>query len=96
MEDLTTQHYLIPEKLVNMVKVMYSNNQCAAVDGDGTPDCFSITSGVKQGCNMSGFLFIIVIDWTMKITTKNHNYGIRWKFISNLDGLDYADDITLR
>ena len=44
---------------------------------------------------MSGFLFIIVIDLLMHITTKNNNCGIRWKFTSKLDDLDYADDIAL-
>ena len=36
------KHYGIPEKLINMVKVMYSNNQCAVLDGDGTSDIFSL------------------------------------------------------
>ena len=84
----------IPEKLINLVKVMYSYNQCAVLHGDGTSNFFTLKSGVKQGCNMSGFLFFIIMDWIMDITTKNYNYGIRWKFASKLDGLDYADDIA--
>ena len=28
-------------------------------------------SGVKQGCVMSDFLFLIVIDWVMKGTVEN-------------------------
>ena len=84
----------IPEKLINLVKVMYSYNQCAVLHWDGTSHFFTLKSGVKQGCNMSGFLFFIIIDWIMDITTKNYNYGIRWKFTSKLDGLDYADDIA--
>ena len=78
-----------------MVKVMHNNNQCAVLDGDGTSGLFTVKSGVKQGCNMSGFLFIIVINWIMNITTKNHNYGIRWKFTSKLCDLDYEDDNAL-
>ena len=66
------KHYGIPEKLINMVNVMYNNNQCAVLDGEGTSDFFTVKSGVKQGCNMAGFLFIIVIDidWIMNVTTK--------------------------
>ena len=44
---------------------------------------------------MSGFLFITVIDWIMSKTTQDSNFGIRWKFTSKLDDLDYADDIAL-
>ena len=87
-------HYGIPEKLITMIKVMYSNNQCAVVDGEGTSDWFTEIRS-KQGCNMSGFLFIMVIDWIMSKTTKDKNFGIRWNFTSKLDDLDYADDIAL-
>ncbi|GFS02359.1 LINE-1 reverse transcriptase-like protein [Elysia marginata] len=51
--------------------------------------------GVKQGCNMSGFLFVLVIDWIMKNTVGNGENGIRWKFMSKLDDLDFADDIAV-
>jgi hypothetical protein len=44
---------------------------------------------------MSGFLFLLVIDWIMrKTTTANNNTG-RWKLTTKLDDLDFADDITL-
>ena len=48
--------YGILTKVVRMVQVMYSNCTCAVVDGDGRTDWFEVKSGVKQGCNMSGFL----------------------------------------
>ena len=51
--------------------------------------------GVKQGCNMSGFLFLMVLDWVMRRTVGNGENGIRWKFTSKLDDLDFADDIAL-
>ena len=45
---------------------------------------------------MSGFLFLLVINWIMrKTTTANNNTGIRWKMTTKLDDLDFADDITL-
>jgi len=36
--------------------------KCAVVDGGEIGDCFDIKTGVKQGCNMSGFLFSIIMD----------------------------------
>lgn len=45
---------------------------------------------------MSGFLFLLVINWIMrKTTTANNNTGIRWKMTTKLDDLDFADGITL-
>ena len=44
---------------------------------------------VKQGCNMSGFLFLIVIDCVMRRAVGGGENGIRWKFTSKLDDLDF-------
>lgn len=89
------KHYGIPEKLIRLLKCMYINNECAVITSNGTSDWFKIKSGVKQGCNMSGFLFLIVIDWIMRKSTAENNTGIRWNFTTKLDDLDYADDIAL-
>jgi len=51
------RHYGIPPKLIKIVKTMYDGSQCAVVDESGRTDWFEVKSGVKQGCNMSGFLF---------------------------------------
>ena len=56
---------------------------------------FKITTGVKQGCVMSGFLFLIAVDWVMRRTTEGQRIGIRWNFTSTLEDLDFADDIVL-
>ena len=89
------ESYGIPRKLVKMVKAMYAGNQCAVVDSSGQTDWFTVASGVKQGCNMSGFLFLLVTDWIMRATVEGSNTGIRWKLCSKLEDLDFADDIAL-
>ena len=73
------ESYGIPPKLVRMVKAIYDGNQLAVVDGAGQTGWFDVKSGVKQGCNMSGFLFLLVIDWIMRKTLEGDNTGIRWK-----------------
>ena len=52
---------------------------------------------MKQGCVMSGFLFLLAIDWVMKktCTTAGVRRGIRWDFTTALEDLDFADDIVL-
>ena len=42
---------------------------------------------------MSGFLFLLVLDWVMNSSVQGKNTGIRWKFTSKLEDLEYTDDI---
>ena len=84
--------YRIPEK---MMKVMYSGSECAVTDVSSVYDWFEIKIGVQQVCCMSGFLFLIVVDWDMRKTTKHGNTGIRWKFNNVLEDLDFDDDLAL-
>ena len=44
---------------------------------------------------MSGFLFLIVMDWVMGTAVGSGENGIRWKFTSKLNDVDFADDIVL-
>ena len=66
---------------------------CAVLDEGETTEWFQVQSGVKQGCVMSGFLFLLAID--MSGTMEGRRTGIRWKFTSILEDLDFADDIAL-
>lgn len=52
-------------------------------------------SGVRQGCVMSALLFIIAVDWVMRSTFSEDYTGIRWTIFSNLEDIDYADDLAL-
>ena len=89
------KHYGIPEKLIKMIKLLYDTFQCAVmVDGEES-EWFRVTTGVKQGCTMSGFLFLLVIDYIMKKTTEREPTGIRWNFTTKLEDLDFADDLAL-
>ena len=44
---------------------------------------------------MSGLIFIIAVDWVVSRATKDGRRGIRWTPFSQLEDLDYADDIAL-
>ena len=87
--------YSIPDKLIRMVKIMYDDFECSVLEEGEQTRWFKITTGVKQGCVMSGFLFLLTVDWTMRRTTERHRNGIRWNFTSMLEDLDFADDIVL-
>ncbi|XP_061176180.1 uncharacterized protein LOC133185137 [Saccostrea echinata] len=87
--------YGIPDKLVRMVKLLYDSFQCAVLEDGEESDWFRVTTGVKQGCTMSGFLFLLVIDFVMRRTTETEPTGIRWDFTTKLEDLDFADDLAL-
>lgn len=87
--------YGIPSKLITMVRAMYEQSKCAVVDGSGSYDWFDVRTGVKQGCCMSGFVFLLVIDWVMIRSIEGRRTGIRWQFTNKLEDLDLTDDVAL-
>ena len=87
--------YGIPDKMVRAIAGIYAGFECAVVEVNVTSDWFMIKSGVKQGCVMSGFLFLLCLDWVMRKATADKRRGIRWSFTTVLEDLDFADDIAL-
>ena len=54
--------YGIPRKMVRVIAGIYQGFGWAVVDGSETSEWFKIKSEVKQGCVMSGFLFLLGLD----------------------------------
>ena len=74
------KQYGIQQKIINIVKALYDGFECAVVEEDATSEWFELTTGVKQRCTMSGFLFLLIIDWVMRHTEREEGTGLRWKF----------------
>ena len=89
------RHYGIPRKLVNLVKCSYLGTSCRVVHEGQLTEQFEIKTGVRQGCLLSPFLFLLVIDWIMKTTTAGGRNGIQWTLWTQLEDLDFADDLAL-
>ena len=64
------RHYGVPMKLVNMIKNSYEGMSCRVIHDGKLTNNFEIRTGVRQGCLLSPFLFILAIDWIMKTETK--------------------------
>ena len=94
------RHYGIPEPLVQAIKALYTNSKSAVyVDGHLTKE-FEVTTGVLQGDVLAPFLFIIMIDYTMKRSEGNHGFTTVPRRSSRypkevVNDLHFADDIAL-
>ena len=89
------RHYGIPQKIVSLIDEMYKNTTCRVLHEGQLTESFEISTGVRQGCLMSPFLFILAIDWLTKESMDGRRNGIQWTLWKQLDDLDYADDIAL-
>ena len=89
------RHYGVPQKIVNVVKMLYGDFSSRVINNNTLSDAFKVNTGVKQGCNLSPFLFVLGMDWIMRTTIGTERRGVRWNFTSILEDLDFADDVAL-
>ena len=64
------RHHGIPVKLVELIQSMYEGSSCRVIHEGQLTESFEIMTGVRQGCLLSPFLFIMAIGWLMSETTK--------------------------
>nr|KAG5704036.1 hypothetical protein BaRGS_032125 [Batillaria attramentaria] len=67
---------------------------CRIAHAGQLSESFEVKTGVRQGCLLSLFLLLLVIDWIMKTTTSGRKNGIQWTLWTQLDDLDFADDLA--
>ena len=89
------RHYGIPAKLTRIIKESYEGMACQVVHGGQLTRRFDVKTGVRQGCLLSPFLFLLAIDWVMRRTTDGQKNGIQWTLWTQLDDFDFADDLAL-
>jgi len=89
-------HYGIPEKLVKMIRLFYDGFSCSVTGNEkNEKDWFIVATGVRQGCNISPVLFIIILDYILKSSVKKSRCGLRWNLTAHMQYLAFADDICL-
>lgn len=96
--------YGIPSSIVDAIKLIYENSSAQVLTPDGETSFFDITSGIFQGDTLAPFLFIVVLDYTLKqaFNVSESNTGVviqprRSRRIPEIRirDLAYADDIAL-
>ena len=60
--------YGIRSKMISTVEVLYNDFECAVMDEEDTTERLKIRTSVKQGCNLSVLLFLLVLDWATRKT----------------------------
>lgn len=101
------RHYGIPEKNVRAICTIYNNSKSQVLVEGKLSEQFNISTGVLQGDTLAPFLFIIVIDFTLKKSEQEHatstgsngfttnlSRSSRYPATSLFD-LDFAEDIAL-
>ena len=83
----------INQRIINIVKGMYQNTQCAVMIGGSITEWFDVGVGVKQGCILSPALFNIFLEYVMR-ELKSIDRELTYREKMSLD-IRYADDTTL-
>lgn len=95
--------YGIPHCLIDAIKVLYTDTTATIITSDGETDPFNVLAGILQGDTLAPFLFIIVLDYVLRISLDNNKHkGIkvkprkssRFPAIHETD-VDFADDLAL-
>ena len=89
------RHYGAPKKIISLIRCTFQDMSRKIAHAGQLSGSFEVKTGVQQGCLLSPFLFLLVIDWIMKTTTTGRNNGIQWTLWTQLDNLDFADDLAL-
>ncbi|VDP43008.1 unnamed protein product [Schistosoma margrebowiei] len=63
-------------KIVNIIQNSFDGLHCKIVHGGQLTNSFKVKTGVRQGCLLSTFLFLMVINWIMKTSTSEGRRGI--------------------
>ena len=87
--------YGVPPKIITLISMFYSHFECSVILNNTLTEWFPVESGVRQGCILSPILFLVTIDWIMRKTTTDKPRGIQWTLFSQLEDLDFADDLAL-
>ena len=88
------KHFNFGDDFLNWVKLFYSDSKSCVLNNGHMTDFFNIKRGVRQGCPLSPYLFIICIELlSHEISSNNNIKGVRLGD-HEVKNILFADDAT--
>jgi hypothetical protein len=89
------KQYGFGTKFIHLIRTLYNGaNSCAITEGIHTGH-FELTRSCRQGCPLSAFLFLLIIEPLLRLINKDEIYkGVKIGD-QNVTSLAYADDVTV-
>ena len=96
--------YGTPRAIIDMISVLHADTCETVFTPDGEPKEFQISKGVLQGETLTPFLFVIVLDYAMRMAIQDNEVELGFQLIRKqsrrkhavaISDLSYADDIVL-
>ncbi len=56
------KYFIFGDSFIHWVRVLYTNIESTVINNGHTSDHFHLNRGIRQGCPISPYLFIIVVD----------------------------------
>lgn len=89
------RHYVAPDKIVRMIKIMYEGFKAGVIHEGTTTQGFEVKTGIKQGCLFSPLLFLVALDWVTQESFGSKMTEIQRTLTRQLEDPEFADDICL-
>ena len=91
----TFKYYNFGQSLINWIKLCYHNTESCILNNGWASDFFKLERGVRQGCPLSPYLFILCVEVLADAIRKNQN--VKGIFVNGneIKISQYADDTTL-
>ena len=91
--------YGIPKETIAAITILYRNTKIKVRSPDGDTEYFDIVAGVLQGDTLAPYLFIICLDYVLRISREN-GFELTKKRsrrypATTITEVDYADDIAI-
>ncbi|VDP56638.1 unnamed protein product [Schistosoma curassoni] len=81
--------------IVNIIRNLYDGLHCKVMNERQLTDVFQVKTGVREGCLLSSFFFLLVVNWTMKTSTSEREHGIQWTTRNQLEDSNFTDDLAV-
>jgi exonuclease III/uncharacterized protein Smg (DUF494 family) len=89
------EHLNYPKKFIDWIKTLYCDIETCVINNGNTTKFFKTEKGVRQGCPISPYLFIITTEMLNRIIKKNlHEDGIKDNKGNNYIITQFADDTS--